>query len=267
MSTLEKFFGWRLDSNESNFNAINHFFSVWHFVALFLIAGGIVLISLIAKKKNSDWHNKMFKVIAFIFLGLEILRIIYRSVIYYCYETYLPENTNIYNWAEIISFALCTMITFFTIITLLLNNEKWNKYAYDVIFVIALLGGVSALVYPDMLNTYYPIYHIMNIQTLITHGLLVATPILLIVTKRYTPNIKNSWKPLLQMVFFAIIARIFSVISGSSFMYMNGFELIPAYANKPVYSYAWLLAIAFSIWTVLCYLPFVIANAKKKNSK
>ena len=105
----------------------------------------------------------------------------------------------------------------------------------------------------------------MNVQTLITHGLLVATPILLIVTKRFKPQLKHCWKPGLLMFIFSIIARVFSKLSGSSFMYMNdGMELIPAFANKPLYTYYWILLLVFTAWTMLCYLPFIIANAKNK---
>ena len=265
MNFWESLFGWRLDSNESNYEKINHIFSVWHFVVLVLIAGGITLLCMIARKKDKPWQDKMFKVIAFIFLALEILRIGYRTLIYFCYEILLPDHGNIYNWAEIISFALCTMITFFTIATLLINKEKWNAYAYDAIFCIAMLGGLAALIYPDMLNTYYPIYHVMNVQTLITHGLLVATPILLVVTGRLQPKVNNWWKPMLQMFIFSMIARFFSKVSDSSFMFMNeGIEAIPGWENKPFLSYYWILAILFFVWVMLCYLPFVIADVIKK---
>ena len=267
MTFVEKCFGWRLDSNEGG-GSYSHIFSIWHFVVIALIAGGITLLSVIAKKKDKAWHDKMFIVIAIVLLALEILRILYRWHIYYCYEHFAPDKGNMYDWAEIISFALCTMITFFTIATLFINNAKWNKYAYDAIFVIALLGGFAALVYPDMLNTYYPIYHIMNVQTLITHGLLVAMPVLLVVTGRLKPEIKNWWKPMLQMFIFSIIARVFSKLSGNSFMYMNdGMELIPALANKPLYTYYWALAILFFIWVMLCYLPFYLKDKRLKKKE
>lgn len=268
MSFIEKLFGWRLDSNESNYYKYEHIFSVWHFVALALIIAAIVWISVVAKKKDKAWHDKMFKIMAIILLALEILRMTYRTIIYCCYEKYLPDHGNIYNWAEIISFALCTQVTFVTIVTLLINKEKWNRFAYDAIFPIALFGGITALVYPDMLNTYYPIFHIMNVQTLITHGLLVATPILLIVTGRLQPQIKNGWKPMLLMFIFSMIARIFSKLADCSFMYMNdGIELIPAWSNKPLYTYYWLMVIIFGLWTTLCYLPFVIKAHRRKKQQ
>lgn len=269
MSFGEKLFGWHLGKNESDVAAYVHIFSVWHFVALAIIAAAITAICLVARKKSEEWQKRMFFIIALILLALEILRIIYRTVTYCNYEKYLPDCRNIYNWAEIISFALCTMITFFTIVTLLINRPKWNAFAYDSIFVIGLLGGASALIYPDMLNTYYPIYHIMNVQTLITHGTLILVSALLIVTGRLKLNIKNCWKPFVTISCFAVIARIFSVLSGSSFMYMNGFELLPGFADKPLYAYLWILVLAFILWDFLCHLPSLIINAvqKKKNLK
>ncbi|MBQ9790391.1 MAG: YwaF family protein [Clostridia bacterium] len=268
MNFWEQVFGWHLDSNETEYFKFNHIFSVWHFVALALIVTGIVLLCVVARKKDKSWQGKMFKIIAIVLLVLEILRMTYRTITYCCYETYLPDNPNIYNWAEIISFALCTMITFFTIVTLLINKEKWNAFAYDAIFAIALFGGSTALIYPDMLNTYYPIYHIMNVQTLITHGLLVAVPILLVVTGRLKPRIKNWWKPMLLMFGFSIIARIFSKLADCSFMYMNdGIELIPSWSNKPLYSYYWILALVFAAWIMLCYLPFEIVSKHRKSKE
>ena len=91
MSFLESLFGWRLDSNESNYEKIDHIFSVWHFVVLAVIVGGIVFLCLLASKKDRPWQDKMFKIIAFIFLALEILRIIYRTIIYFCYEIQMGQ--------------------------------------------------------------------------------------------------------------------------------------------------------------------------------
>ena len=265
MSFWESIFGWRLDSNEGSYEKINHIFSISHFVTLVIIAVGITVLCIVAHKRDKVWNDKMFKAVAFILLGLEILRMTYRTITYFCYEILLPDHGNIYNWAEIISFALCTMITFFSVATLLINNKKWNGYAYDAIFCIALLGGISALIYPDMLNTYYPIYHIMNVQTLITHGLLVALPFLLVVTGRLQPKIKNFYKPMLQMFIFSMVARFFSKIADCSFMFMNeGIEAIPGWENKPFHSYYWILVILFFVWVMLCYLPFVIKDARKR---
>lgn len=268
MSVLEQIFGWRLDSNESSYYKYNHIFSVWHFVTLGIIIGVIITLCLISRKKDKKWNDKMFIVIAIILLVLEVLRITYRTITYCCYEIYLPDHGNIYNWAEIISFALCTMVTYFSIVTLLINKEKWNKFAFDAIFPIALFSGSTALIYPDMLNTYYPIYHIMNIQTLITHGLLIALPFLLITSKRLSPNIKNMWKPMLTIFVFSMIARLFSKIADCSFMYMNeGIEVIPGWENKPFYTYYWILVLVFATWTALCYLPSTIKNHIKKKKE
>ena len=265
MTFFESVFGWRLDSNEREYTKFNHIFSVWHFVVLALIIAGIVALCIVAKKKDAKWQSKMFKIIAFVLLGLEILRMTYRTITYFCYETYLPDHGNIYNWAEIISFALCTMITFFTVATLLINSEKWNTFAYDAIFAVAMFGGATALIYPDMLNTYYPIYHIMNVQTLITHGLLVAVPFLLVSTARLQPQLKNWWKPFLLMFVFSMIARLFSKLADCSFMYMNdGIEIIPGWGSQPLYSYYWILAFVFALWIIMCYLPFSIAAAARK---
>ncbi len=265
MSFWEKAFGWKLDSNEGVYSNYPHIFSIWHFVVLAIIIGAIITLALVAKRKDKKWQDKMFFVIALVFLALEILRMTYRTITYCCYETYFPEKGNIYNWAEIISFALCTMVTFFSIVTLLINKEKWNKFAYDAIFPIAIFSGSAALIYPDMLNTYYPIYHIMNVQTLITHGLLIALPILLIVTKRLVPKIKNGWKPMVTIFGFSIIARIMSKLTDSSFMYMNdGIEVIPSWSNKPLYTYYWILALIFAAWIALCYLPFEIKDLINK---
>lgn len=129
MSFSEKLFGWRLGKNEPTDN-YTHMFGVWHFLILALIIGAIVAICLISRKKDKAWHDRFFKTVAIILLVLEGLRIMYRAITCYNYDHYPPENShNIYNPAEVVSFALCTMITFFTAITLLVNKPKWNAFA------------------------------------------------------------------------------------------------------------------------------------------
>lgn len=262
MSFWEKCFGWEVGGDN-----YSHKFSIWHFVVLALIIGASVAICLVAKKKDKAWQDKMFKIIAWVLLALEIVRMIYRTISCVCYNKYLPAERNPYDWAEIISFALCSMITYFTIVTLLINKQKWNDFAYDAIFVIALLGGGAALIYPDMLNTHYPIYHITSVQTLITHGIIVCLPFLLLATGRIKLNIKNCWKPLVVMVVFAAIARIMSVATDNNFMYMDGFDILPAFDGVSFWVYIWLLIPAFALYTFICYLPSLIKGAVVKHKQ
>ena len=70
---------------------------------------------------------------------------------------------------------------------------------------------------------------------------------------------------MLLMFIFSMIARFFSKVADCSFMFMNeGIEAIPGWENKPFHSDYWILAIVFFTWIMLCYLPFVVASAKKK---
>ena len=112
--------------------------------------------------------------------------------------------------------------------------------------------------------------HLKDPGSAITHfigmlmALFAAFPLLI----KAAAHSDNRYLFSMAIFIFSMIARIFSKLADCSFMYMNdGIELIPAWSNRPLYTYYWLMVIIFGLWTTLCYLPFVIKAHRRKNSK
>lgn len=220
---MDYFFGFDnyLSQNIDWFFNFNHFMLII-MVAVF-IAGCYFLLS--AKSEKGEKITKL--VLASVLFILEIGRIIYK----YLLHVHNGGNASNFNWWWNISFQMCAIMTWTTIITLILSAflKKENKFLqllYNMLFGCALVGGFLTFMYPDCISNNYPILHFINIQTIITHALLIFVPIYLIKTKDFRVDIKNFWNVYVGYVFIGSVALSASLISGNNFAYSLNFDLV-----------------------------------------
>ena len=198
------------------------------FLALAVVASVVFLCLIISPK--SDVGKKICKLcIAFILLLLEVGRMIYRFR-YYEHIGYTPATMN---WWLVINFHNCTILTWITIGTLIASCfvEKENKtlqFFYNVMFGCGVLGGLLTFTYPLTLNGSYPIYHFVNMQTIITHTLIIVSPILVVKMGDLKVELKNVWQLFVYYIAVGCIALTASMCGYCNFaftLYMNWITL------------------------------------------
>ena len=243
---------------------INHLFLL-AFVALFITT---LYFALNAKTQKGQKIIKLS--LASILLILEITRIIWE------YENHLYNGgtADNFNWWWSISFQMCAIMTWTTIITLIVSafvkntQSKIVKILENILFGVALVGGVLTFVYPDCLTSDRPFLHFINIQTVVTHSLLIFVPIYLIKIKELKISLKNIWMPALGFLYVGCLATATSIISGNNFAFALECDLLNDVGLN--ISYPWHYIFVFSIvfvLTLILYGAFEIRNhIKNKNN-
>ncbi len=263
---MDYFFGFDnyLSQNIDWFFNFNHFMLII-MVAVF-IAGCYFLLS--AKSEKGKKITKL--VLASVLFILEIGRIIYK----YLLHVHNGGNASNFNWWWNISFQMCAIMTWTTIITLILSAflKKENKFLqllYNMLFGCALVGGFLTFMYPDCISNNYPILHFINIQTIITHALLIFVPIYLIKTKDFRVDIKNFWNVYVGYVFIGSVALSASLISGNNFAYSLNFDLVDLGVAFPWHLPVIMIVIsAIALVLYGCFeLAYYIKRKHNKNEK
>lgn len=219
---MNYFFGFdnKLTNNIDWFFNLNHLF-------LILFVAGIVLVNYFLLRSRSEKGKKITKLcLASILLVLEVGRTVYK----YMAHTSGGGTAENFNWWWNISFQMCAIMCWTTIITLVLSAflKKENKFLqvlYNILFGCAMIGGVLTFCYPDCMSADYPFLHFINIQTVVVHALLIFVPIYLIGTKDFKVEIKNVWQVCVGYVYIGCVAMTASLISGNNFAYSLKFDL------------------------------------------
>ena len=199
---------------------VNYIYNLNH-LWLVLAVGAFVVGMLFALRGKSEKFKRItMLVIAFILLVLEIGRIIWKV----SYLVYVGTPLEEVDWWWNISFQMCAIMTWFTIITLTINalSKKQGKILNimnNILFGCAMIGGILTYVYPYFISTYRPIWHFSNMQTIITHVLLILAPLYVVKIKIIKPRYSDLWKPMLGYVLIGSIAGMASEFSGNNFAY------------------------------------------------
>lgn len=243
------------------------FFNFNHFMLIVMVAAFIVGCYFMLSAKSEKGKKITKLVLAGVLFILEIGRIIYK----YLLHVHNGGDASNFNWWWNISFQMCAIMTWTTIVTLILSAflKKENKFLqllYNILFGCALVGGFLTFMYPDCISNNYPILHFINIQTIITHSLLIFVPIYLIKTKDFKVEIKNFWIVYVGYVFIGSVALSASLISGNNFAYSLNLDLVDLGVSFP-----WHLPIIMIVTSAIALvfygafeLVYYIKNRRKK---
>ena len=244
-------------------NNIDWFFNLNHLFLILFVAGFVVLCSFLLYAKSQKGRKITKIVLASILFVLEIGRIVYDFLLHK-HNGGTAEN---FNWWWTFSFQMCAIMTWTTIVTLLLSafikkENKFLQFLYNILFGCAMIGGILTFCYPDCITANYPFLHFINIQTVITHSLLIFVPIYLIKIKDFKVEIKNIWKVCAGYVYIGCVSMSASLISGNNFAYALELNLVDL--GIPFPWHLPLLMIVLVAFASLFYGTFELARYIKR---
>ena len=206
-------------------------FSPEHLILTTLIVIGIIaLVRTVHHRKDIAFNRRVVMILAIAMLCLESCRYIWRIA----YYGITPDNVR-YDWCNQICIALPIIALF-----------RWEK-AYPFIDSAALLGGVTVLIYPLWVFYDYAGIHVMAVQSMLSHGLMVTVALLLpTTTTTYdrSTNLSSSlmWKRIGGLDILLLIAFIASNVKGVNYLIMLSADGIPVLQHIP-FPYYWILAL------------------------
>lgn len=149
-----------------------------------------------------------------------------------------------------------------------LDAFKPNAVIRDFIYCLCMPGALMALLFPSW--TMYPIINFANINSFVSHGLLLAYPIMLIYAGELIPDYKNLPMCSLLLLLIVVPMYFFNKIFDTNFLFLNDpYEVVPCiiferWFGNPGYIFG--MAISLVIGCSILYMPIYIKN-KKNNSQ
>ena len=209
-------------------------------IVVVLICVGLYL------SRNMDKKNvkKVITIMAIWTIISEIIKMIFTGVTYGVKEV------------DFLPLYFCSLFMFCTVFSVV-PNEKLNKMGLSFLFYGGIIGATAFFIYPSACIPNYPIYHFMCIRTMLYHGSMIYTGILIVLTGYYKPNVKDFKYYVVELSIVCILAYIINVLFDKNLMYMQeplGFNLSKIIYNKIPTIYPFI----FMILEIVC--PFFISN-------
>jgi hypothetical protein len=202
----------------------------------------IIIVILSLRKKGKKEYQKALDIISIIMLMLEVFRMLW-VIIFRSGEVHL------------IRFDWCNQVCLLMPIAILLRLDYYIPFYKGAAF----WGGMGVLAYPLWVFYDYGGIHIMAIQSMISHGLMVLVSFLLILSKE-SAGIKKEWTRILTgFMMMVAIAAIGSSITGDNYMALRSAERLPLVRFIPhPYYLLFMLGIEFIGLCLVDYLSCFI---------
>jgi uncharacterized membrane protein YwaF len=126
------------------------------------------------------------------------------------------------------------------------------------------MGGATVIIYPRWVFYDYAGLHIMAVQSMVSHTLMIIISISLLFISNHWEKETNIRKPLTGFCFIAVIALTMSKLLNTNYMLMLNADSIPILKNFP-YPWYWLIAIPLLI--IFTYIvKFMFQSISKRIS-
>lgn len=87
------------------------------------------------------------------------------------------------------------------------------------LYSLGLSGGVAALLFPDWWDM--PLWHFQSLHSFLYHALLVAVPMIALITGMVRPRVRQIWRPMLFLVAVAVPVYGLNRLLGTNFMFLQ----------------------------------------------
>ncbi len=208
---------------------INWIFTVNHLYLIAFVVALILFLYFVLPSKNEKAIRITFLVLGLLVAVLEILRIVWA----YGFHTAMNAPIDAAFWWWTISFQICAISAWSTVLTMigssfLRKNHPAMQFMYPILLGVSLVGAALAFIYPDMIEEMKPFFHFRNIQTIVTHTLIIFSPLYFIKTGRYVVKMNDLWKVAVGWFSAICISMSASLISGQCFGFALNCNLMEA---------------------------------------
>ena len=162
-------------------------FDIWHFLYLFIIFGGSVLLAFLFRNRTADSKRKVINLFAYLTVGLYVVDFLIMPLS----DSY--SGISVYK----LPFNVCT------IMAVLVPFAQFNKYFGKIKSVIVTLSVASSLMwmcYPGTALGGQPPFCYLIFQTFMYHGFLFCWGFLCLALGDTVLKIKSIWKEFIAIL-------------------------------------------------------------------
>ncbi|MDD2494432.1 MAG: YwaF family protein [Tissierellia bacterium] len=206
-------------------------FSTEHIVMSSLCIVFIVTIFLLQMKHcDVNFSKKILKSTSILMVILEIFRISW-STIYYGFSL---KNIR-FDWCN----QICLILPYIAL------TKKEKLYPY--VDLLAFIGGAGVIIYPAWVFYDYAGIHIMAVQSMISHALMVIIPITIVFISDHWEKENNIKKPFVGFIIIATVAFNMSRLLNVNYLIMLKADGIPLLRHF-IFPWYWIIVIPLLIF-------------------
>jgi hypothetical integral membrane protein (TIGR02206 family) len=224
-------------------------FGLIHMSWLVAIGLFIFLATRVYQKADERNQNKYEKIMTVMMVMLDLYK-----------DAVLIITGNFHVWE--LPLDMCTMAIYISCF----HAFTHSKITWEILYCISMPGALAALLFPNWNG--YPQINFININSFLTHALIVTYSMMLLLSGRFRPNIRHYigvW------IFLAVAVTVVALVNqkyDTNFLFLS----VPSRDSPLVTIYnftgekLYLLGYAVAVLTVnlIMYVPFIISDRRKK---
>ncbi len=196
---MKAFFAWLFSQNNSSLQI--GLFDVWHFLYLFIIFGGTILLSLLFKNRQQSAKEKVIRLFAYLTFGL------------YVADFFIMPLSDSYNGISVykLPFNICTIMA--VLVPFVQFNKKFAPMKTPVV-TLSIASSLMWMCYPGSALGGQPPFSYVIFQTFMYHGLLFCWAILNLTLGDVVLDIRRIWKEFCGILMILVWAAFGNTVYG-----------------------------------------------------
>ncbi len=188
---MSNFFKWLFSENNSNLKI--GLFDIWHFLYLFIILGGAILLAVLFKNKSFETKTKLTKLFCYLTIGL------------YIADFFIMPLSDSYSGISVykLPFNICTLMA--VLAPFVEFNKKFEKIKH-VVITLSIASSLMWMCYPGSALGGQPPFSYIIFQTFMYHGFLFTWAFLNLALGIVELNIKQLWHELCGILIMLVWA-------------------------------------------------------------
>ena len=198
---MKEFFAWLFSQNNSNLKI--GLFDGWHFLYLFIIFGGTVVLSILGCKKPQR-KQKLLEMMAYLTIGLYVI------------DFFIMPLSDSYNGisAYKLPFNICTIMA--VLVPFVQFNPSFQKIRMPVV-TLSIASSLMWMCYPGTALGGQPPFSYVIFQTFMYHGFLFCWGVLNLAYGVEVPDIRKIWKEFVGILMILVWAAFGNAVYDSGY--------------------------------------------------
>lgn len=246
---MKEFFAWLFSQNNSTLQI--GLFDIWHFLYLFIIFGGTLLLALLLKNKSQEAKAKTLRIFAYLVIG------------FYLADFFIMPLSDSYNGisAYKLPFNICTIMAVFV------PFVQFNPRLKGIRHIIVSLSITSSLMwmcYPGTALGGQPPFCYIIVQTFLYHGFLFCWGVLNLAYGTVELDFKKIWHELCAILIILVWAFFGNTVYDAGYNWFFIEESIFPFLPDKIMPVAVVLSVFGSCFVVYCVYYAIRHLARKQ---
>ncbi len=242
----------RMLLSENNSDLSIGLFDIWHFLYLFIILGGGILLTCLFCNKSAQSKEKLLRILTYLVIG------------FYIADFFLMPLSDTYDRIAIdkLPFHICTLMGVLSPFAQF--NKKFSKIKH-VIVMLSIAGSIMWMVYPGSALGGQPPFSYVISQTFMYHGLLFNWGLLNLTLGVVKLDIKKIWMELCGIIILLVWAWIGNTLYDDQNWFFIETSIFPFLEDKimpPVVTFC-VFGTCFLIYCAYYLVNAIVAHKEK----